>query len=102
MTELTISGEVRRPGPIDVLVLAAWCGLAAGELDVAVRIANRTFSPTFRLYLSTRHFVWLIPLINLSLFLAVGALLALPARRWPRRGAWWGLRLIIACALRRP
>ena len=72
-----------RLGPVDVLVLAAWCGLAAGELEVAARIVNRALSSTQRLYLMTRHFVWLVPLINLVLFLGVGVLLALATRRWP-------------------
>jgi arylsulfatase A-like enzyme len=99
MTAVLTSGDVRRLGPAEVLVLAAWCGLAAGELEVATRILHRTFGSTHRLYLMTRHFVWLVPLINLALFLAAGALLALAARRWPRRGGWLGPRLIIAGAL---
>ena len=62
----------RQLGPVDVLVLAAWCGLAAGELEVAARIIYRALSSTHRLYLMTRHFVWLVPLINLVLFLGIG------------------------------
>jgi arylsulfatase A-like enzyme len=92
-------GASSRLGPVDVLLLSAWCGLACGELEVAVRFANRVFGSTHRLYLMTRHFVWLVPLIELALFLAVGTLLALAARRWPRRAAWWGPRLVIALAL---
>ena len=37
----------------------------------------RSLSPTNRLYLMSRHFVWLTPLANLLLFLIVGVLLAL-------------------------
>ena len=59
-------------GPVDVLVLSAWCGLAAGELEVVARIVHRAFNSTHRLYLMTRHFVWLVPLINLALFLGWG------------------------------
>src|SRR6516225_4583011 len=88
-----------RIGPIDVLVLSAWCGLAAGELEVAARIVTRTLGSTHRLYMMTRHFVWLVPLINLGLFLGIGVLLARATRRWPRRAAWWSPRLIIAWAL---
>ena len=47
----------------------------------------------------TRHFVWLVPLINLVLFLGIGVLLALATRRWPRRAGWWSPRLIIALAI---
>ncbi len=99
MTDARTSGDVRRLGPVDLLVLAAWCGLAAGELEVASRFLYRTFGSSLRLYLMTRHFVWLVPLIDLVLFLAGGVLLAGLARVWPRRGAWLGPRLIIAAAL---
>jgi len=81
------------------VVLAAWCGLAAGELEVAARFLHRTFGSTHRLFLMTRHFVWLIPLFDLALFLAAGAMLALAARRWPRRAGWLGPRLFVALAL---
>jgi hypothetical protein len=86
-------------GPVDMLILAAWCGLAAGELEVAVQIARRAVSSTERLYLMTRHFVWLVPLINLLLFLGFGLLLALATGLWPKRGGWCGGRLIIALAV---
>ena len=41
---------VGRLGPVDVLLLAAWCGLAAGELEVAIRLVNRAFGSTHQLY----------------------------------------------------
>ena len=47
----------------------------------------------------TRHFVWLVPLINLALFLGIGVLLALATRRWPRRAGWLSPRLIITLAI---
>ena len=90
---------VERLGPIDVLVLAAWCGLVAGELEVAARVVPRALGWTDRLYMMTRHFVWLVPLINLVLFLGLGALLAWATRRWPRRVGWWSPRLIVTLAL---
>jgi arylsulfatase A-like enzyme len=99
MTDVRTSGEVRRLGPVQLVVLAAWCGLAAGELEVAVRFLHRTFGSTHRLFLMTRHFVWLVPLIDLALFLAAGVMLALAARRWPRRAGWLGPRLLVALAL---
>ena len=64
-------------------------GSLAGELEVAARIAIRALSTTHRLYLMTRHFIWLVPLINLVLFLGFGVLLALATRRWPARAGWW-------------
>ena len=80
--------EVRRPlGPVDVLVLSAWCGLAGGLLEVLTRFLCRYIDPTNRLYTLSRHFIWLVPLSNLLLFAGVGLLLALAVKFWPRRGA---------------
>ena len=76
-----------------------WCGLAAGELEVAIRVAQRSLGSTDRLYQMTRHFVWLVPVINSLLFLVVGALCALAAWRWARRAGWLGLRLILVGAV---
>jgi arylsulfatase A-like enzyme len=90
---------VRRLGPLDLLVLSAWCGLAAGELEVTARVVPRALDPTHRLYMMTRHFVWLVPLVNLVLFLGVGALLVLATRCWPRRAGWLCPRLIVAGAV---
>jgi arylsulfatase A-like enzyme len=93
------SEAVGRLGPIDVLILSAWCGLAAGELEVAAQIVKRALSSTHRLYLMTRHFVWLVPLINLALFLSLGVLLAWATRRWPRRAGWVSPRLILVLTI---
>ena len=90
---------VRLLGPLDLLVLSAWCGLAAGELEVAARIVPRAFGPTPQLYMMTRHFVWLVPLINLAVFIGLGVSLALAVRLWPRRAGWWAPRLIVALAI---
>src|SRR5262249_46930868 len=46
----------------------------------------------------TRHFVWLVPLLSLLLFLAFGVLAALATWRWPRRGGWLGVRLVLVAA----
>jgi arylsulfatase A-like enzyme len=88
-----------RLGPVDVLWFAAWCGLAGGELEVASRVVRRAFSPTDRMYLLTRHFFWLLPLINLALFLGFGMLCAVATRSWPRRAGWLCPRLIVVWAV---
>src|SRR5271165_4898173 len=93
------SVAARRISPRDVLILAAWCGLAAGLLEVGARILCRCINPTGRLYQVSRHFVWLAPLTYLLLFLAMGLFLAGITRLWPRRGGWLSRRLIVACAL---
>jgi arylsulfatase A-like enzyme len=89
------SATAGRLAPVDVLLLSAWCGLATGELEVAGRFFTRSFSSAHRLLMITRHFVWLIPSIDLALFLGFGVVLALATRRWPRAAAWCSPRLIV-------
>jgi arylsulfatase A-like enzyme len=88
----------RRLGPTDVLVLSTWCGLAAGLMEVGLKVLLRSIDPTKRMYLMSRHFVWLAPLIYLLLSLGIGLCLAMFTRLWPRRGGWLSLRLIGAGA----
>jgi arylsulfatase A-like enzyme len=80
-------------------MLAAWCGLAAGLLEVGLRVLCRIINPTDRLYQVSRHFVWLAPLTYLLLFLAMGLFFAAITRLSPRRGGWLSRRLIVACCL---
>jgi arylsulfatase A-like enzyme len=86
-------------GPLDVLFLSAWCGLAGGLLEVGTKVLCRNINPTNRLYQVSRHFVWLAPLTYLVLFLAMGLFLAAVTRLLPRRGGWLSRRLIVACGL---
>jgi arylsulfatase A-like enzyme len=81
-------------GPWGVLALSAWCGLAAGLLEVGARVLFRAIQPVDRLYLMTRQFVWLTPLANLVVFLGVGLGLAGVVVVWPRLGRWLGPRLL--------
>jgi arylsulfatase A-like enzyme len=85
--------------PRDVLVLSAWCGLAGGLLEVATRLLLKNFAPTPRLYLMSRHFVWLAPLSNLLLFIATGVFLALLTRLAPRFGGWLSARILAFLAI---
>jgi arylsulfatase A-like enzyme len=82
-----------------VLVLAAWCGLAAGLLELGTRILCRSIDPTKRLYQMSRHFIWLAPLTYLGFFLGIGLFFAAVTRIWPRKGGWLGPRLIVAGAI---
>ncbi|HZW30634.1 MAG TPA: sulfatase [Isosphaeraceae bacterium] len=93
----TVRTATTRPrlSPWDVLVLSAWIGLAAGLCEVGVRVLCRSLDPTRRLYTMSRHFLWLAPLTDLLVFSAAGLVLALVTKRWPRRGAWLGPRLIL-------
>ena len=87
-----------RFGPRDVLLLAAWSGLAAGWLEVAARISCRYINPTNRLYQRSRHFVWAAPLDVSVAVPRDGLFLAVVTRLWPHRGGWLSRRLIVACA----
>jgi arylsulfatase A-like enzyme len=79
--------------------LAAWCGLVSGLLEAGTIVARkRTFDPN-HLYEMSRHFVWLIPLTNLGLFLVLGVALKGLARAWPRRADWLAPRLLAALTL---
>ncbi len=84
-------------GAVDILLLAAAGGLAGGLTEVGTRVVCRAINPTRRLYLMSRHFVWLTPLVNLLLFVCLALGLALIVRFWPRLGRWLSSRIV--CAL---
>jgi arylsulfatase A-like enzyme len=82
--------------PHHVLILSLWCGLIAGPLEVGAIVLRKHTVDLNQLYWMSRHFVWLIPLTNLLIFLTIGlnfGLLALCGRR----GRWLAVRLL--CAL---
>lgn len=85
--------------PLDILILSAWCGLAGGLLEVAARIVGKGLFASNHLQMMSRHFVWLVPLSDLVLFVVLGFFLALLAAIWRRFGRWLGPRLVIAMAL---
>jgi arylsulfatase A-like enzyme len=87
-----------RIGPVDLFLLSAWCGLAAGLLEVLVRVVCGTIEPIQRLYMVSRHFLWLGPLANLLLFLGMGLLLTVAVKLSPRAAGWLGPRVICAAA----
>ena len=89
----------RRLGPFDLLVLSVWCGLAGGELEVAARVLYKNLSSTNQLYGMTRHFVWVVPLVDLSLFLGMGVFWAVAAKLWPRRAGWLSPRFVGGLAI---
>jgi arylsulfatase A-like enzyme len=103
MERSSAGGSARgRAGRFPVLIVAVWCGLGSGLLEVGtIVVRKRTFDPN-RLYEMSHHFVWLIPLTNLSLFLASGVALKLLALAWPRRIDWLAPRLLGALTLLPP
>jgi arylsulfatase A-like enzyme len=88
----------RRLSRLDILVLSAWCGLAGGVLEVGTRVVCKII-PSHRMYLMSRHFIWMAPLSNLLLFSGIGLLLALATKYWPRRGSWLFARLVCFLAI---
>ena len=94
---LTQAGGLRQPKKrVELLFLSAWCGLAAGLLELGTRVVCRAIDPSQRLYLMSRHFVWLGPFSNLIFFFSLGLLLATATKLVPRAAAWFGSRLICA------
>ncbi len=89
----------RRLGPRAVLALSAWFGLLAGLLEVLTKVVCAAVGRGGRLYQMSRHFVWLIPLTNLLVFLVLGVFLALLVWVWPRLGRWLSMRFLAALAL---
>ena len=76
---------VRKPKKArDLVFLSAWWGLAAGLIEVGTRVLCRAIDPSQRLYLMSRHFIWLGPLSNLVFFLGMGLVLAMAIMVMPR------------------
>ncbi len=93
------TGSVPGLAPLDVLALAAWCGVAAGCLEVATRALAKNLVGTNRLYMMSRHFVWVVPITNLLLFCAMGLGLALATKLAPWPGRWLSPRLLCAATI---
>ena len=82
---------------VSLLILSAWCGLVAGLFEVGTIVLRKQVLDSDHLYRMSRHFVWLIPLANLCVFLTLGLLGCGIISLWPRRGRWLFARGL--CAL---
>ncbi len=80
--------------PQRVLLLALWCGLVAGLLEAGMIVFKAHTFGRDRFYQMSRHFVWMIPLGNLMLFLGLGLILAVTTWCLRRRGSWLSTRLL--------
>jgi arylsulfatase A-like enzyme len=69
-----------------LLMLSTWCGLVAGLLEVGTIMLRKRVFDQNQLYAMSRHFVWLIPVTNLVVFLALGVLGCLLSWAYPSRG----------------
>ncbi len=85
-----------------LLLAAVWCGLASGLLEVGVTILRKQYGATNRFYWTTRHFVWLVPLIDLAILVGLAAVLGIVARLGRRWGQEWTFRAVGGLALLPP
>jgi len=75
-----------RLGPLALLILSAWSGLVSGLLEVAVRVLRKQTVDPNHFYRMSRHFVWMVPLTDLVIFVLLGGVLSLLAVSGGRRG----------------
>jgi arylsulfatase A-like enzyme len=85
-------------GPYHLLFLSLWCGLVAGPLEVGAMVLRKHAVDFNQFYWMSRHFVWLIPLSNLLMFLALG-LACWPVAVGSRRSRRLAARLFCALTL---
>ena len=90
---------MNRLGIGSLLLLSAWCGLVAGLLEVGTIVLRKQVFDPDHLYKMSRHFVWLIPVSNLCVFLALGLFGCGVILVWPRRGRWLFARVLCAMTL---
>ena len=76
--------------------LAVSCGLIAGLLEVAVTVARKRLFDADQILKLSHHFVWLIPVANVCVFLALALIGSAVALIWPRRGRWLTTRAFAA------
>jgi arylsulfatase A-like enzyme len=69
---------------VPLLLLSAWCGLVAGLLEVGTIVIRKEMFDANHLYGMSRHFVWLIPVTNLGVFLGLGLFGWGAGLAWPR------------------
>jgi hypothetical protein len=81
------------------LLLAAWCGLVSGLLEVGIIVLRKRIFDFNHLYWMSRHFIWLIPLINLALFFVLGLALSILVWCMGRHGRWLAARSLCALTL---
>ncbi len=81
-----------RSGSGSLLVVAAWCGLVSGLLEVGATVLRKQTVEVNQFYWTSRHFVWLVPLIDLAIFLGLGMVLSVTA--------WLSRRRLEGCSAR--
>ena len=87
---------------ISLLLVSAWCGLVAGLLEVGTIVLRKQVFDIDQLYRISRHFVWLIPLSNLAVFMVLGLVGCGVIAVSPRQGGWLFGRVLGALVLLPP
>jgi arylsulfatase A-like enzyme len=82
-----------------LLVLSAWCGIWAGLLEVGTIVLRKQMFDPDHLYRMSRHFVWLIPVADVGIFLLLGLVGCGVILVWPRQGRQIFVRVLGALAL---
>ncbi|MGC8643394.1 MAG: sulfatase [Isosphaeraceae bacterium] len=88
-----------RLGLLPLLLFWGWCGLWAGLLEVATTVLRKQVFDHDHFYRLSRHFVWLVPLSNVVVFLALGLLGCALTLIYPGRVRWLVARLLGALVL---
>jgi arylsulfatase A-like enzyme len=88
-----------RWGLLSFLMVSAWCGLVSGLLEVGIIVLRKRTYDFNHLYWMSRHFIWLIPLINLALFLVLGLALSIVVWCSGRQGRSFGARALCTLTL---
>jgi arylsulfatase A-like enzyme len=106
LSRVAIAGEpvsanprTERLGPIALLGLSAWCGTVAGLLEVVSVFVHKSFFDTNKLLSMSHHFIWLVPLTDLLIFLLVGSVGSLAVLLRPSGGRWASVRMLCALTL---
>jgi hypothetical protein len=89
----------RPPGIASLLLLSAWCGLIAGLLEVVTIVIRKRLFDSIHLYGMSRHFVWMIPVANVCVFLGSGVLVCALILPWAHRGRRLFLRALCGATL---
>ncbi len=79
-----------------IVALSAWSGLVAGLLEVVVTLLRKRLLDADQILRLSHHFIWLIPLVNLCIFIALAAIGSIVVLIWPRRGRWFCTRALAA------
>lgn len=90
-------GPISTSGPGDLLLTSLWFGLVAGWLELGLTLVLRVVDPHVSddVILTSRHFVWMIPVSVVAYFSVVGVVMALFATIRSVLARWVAWRLLV-------